>query len=269
MSMSQPPPLPPRDRWPAALTAAMPKSSAHPAASRPLGPPPLPPSDRWPAELAGLTVPSGRDTPRSYQQASQSGDYYSDTNVMSTHNFRSQPSHSNASQNAGQAPMSQYDGVPQLPVMPLGGGFNSSPAGSKYGGHMPVTTLPYQNTASIYGMPMMTGLNMFGGPMTGGGLSASQSAAGAIPPSVGVDQRPMSTSSLATSVNQFAGPSLNPDPSDEELFQASRNYLSTQDLMAITMKTAREAIMARFPKADLTSKKAYLNRSIDKILLES
>ena len=152
---------------------------------------------------------------------------------MSTHNFRSQPSHSNASQNAGQATMSQY-GVPQLPVMPLGGGFNSSPAGSEYGGHMPVTTLPYQNTGSIYGMPMMTGLNMFGAPMTG--MSASQSAAGTIPPSVGVGQRPLSTFSLATSVNPFAGPSQNPDPSEEELFQALRNYLSTQDLMTVTKK---------------------------------
>ena len=181
-------------------------------------------------------IPSGRDSPRSYQQASQSGDYYRDTNVMSTHNFRSQPSHSNGSQNAGQISMSQY-GVPQLPVMPLGGGFNSSPAGSEYGGHVPVSTLPYQNTGSIYGMPpMVTGLNMFGGPVTGGGMSASQSAAGTIPPSVGVGQRPLSTFSLATSVNPFAGPSQNPDPSDEELFQALRNYLSTQDLMTVTKK---------------------------------
>jgi hypothetical protein len=46
MSMSQPPPLPPSDRWPAALTAAMVKPSAPPAASRPLGPSLLPPSDR-------------------------------------------------------------------------------------------------------------------------------------------------------------------------------------------------------------------------------
>ena len=133
--------------------------------------------------------------------------------------------------------MSQYGGVPQLPVMPLGGGFNSSPAGSEYGGHMPVATLPYQNTGSIYGMPpMMPGLNMFSGPMTGGGMSASQSAAGTIPPSVGVGQRPLSTFSFATSVNPFAGPSQNPDPSDEELFQALRNYLSTQDLMSVTKK---------------------------------
>jgi hypothetical protein len=38
MSMSQPPPLPPSDRWPAALTASIGKPSAPPAAPRPLGP---------------------------------------------------------------------------------------------------------------------------------------------------------------------------------------------------------------------------------------
>ena len=38
MSMSQPPPLPPSDRWPAALTASISKPSAPPAAPRPLGP---------------------------------------------------------------------------------------------------------------------------------------------------------------------------------------------------------------------------------------
>jgi chitin synthase len=167
---------------------------------------------------------------------------------MSTRNFRNQPSHSNGSQNAGHNSMSQYGGVPQLPVMPLGGGFNGSPAGSDYGGHMPIPTLPYQNTGSIYGMPsmagapqgaMMGGLNMFGSPITGGGLSPAQSAAGTLPPSAGLSQlsqRPMSTFSYATSVNPFAGPSMNPEPSDEELFQGLRNYLSTQDLMTVTKK---------------------------------
>jgi len=36
-----------------------------------------------------------------------------------------------------------------------------------------------------------------------------------------------------------------------------------------SFRTAREAIMARFPKADLTTKKSFLNESIDKILSES
>lgn len=34
-------------------------------------------------------------------------------------------------------------------------------------------------------------------------------------------------------------------------------------------RTAREAIASRFPKADLTSRKDFLNQSIDKILSES
>ncbi|KAH9045438.1 glycosyltransferase family 2 protein [Lactarius pseudohatsudake] len=231
----------------------------------------------------GLSKPrtharSGKESPHSYQHASQSGDYYRDTNVMSNHNLRNKQSYSNISQNAGQQTMSQYGGFPQLPPMPLGGGFNGSVTGSDYGGAMPIPALPYQNTGSVYGMPsvggvpmMMSGLNMFGGPIPGG-LSPSQSAAGALPPSLpsaGVDQRPLSTFSFATSVNPFAGPSQNPDPTDEELFQALRNYLSTQDLMTVTKKTAREAIMARFPKADLSSKKVFLNESIDKILSES
>ena len=37
----------------------------------------------------------------------------------------------------------------------------------------------------------------------------------------------------------------------------------------VNSRTAREAIMARFPRADLTSKRAFLNESIDKILSES
>jgi len=221
-------------------------------------------------------IQSGRDSPRSYQQASQSGDYYRDTNAMSNRNVRNPPSHSNGSHIAGQTTMSQYGGIPQLPPMPLGGGLNGSPAGSDYGGHMPMSSMPYQNTGSMYGMPsmmgaqqatMMAGLNMFGGPVPGG-MSPSPSAMG-VPPSATGNQRPLSTFSFATSVNPFAGPSQNPDPSDEELFQALRNYLSTQDLMTVTKKTAREAIMARFPRADLTSKKAFLNESIDKILSES
>ena len=40
-------------------------------------------------------------------------------------------------------------------------------------------------------------------------------------------------------------------------------------LLLIARRTAREAIMARFPKADLTSRKDFLNESIDKILSQS
>lgn len=40
----------------------------------------------------------------------------------------------------------------------------------------------------------------------------------------------------------------NPNPSDDEIVQAIRSYLSTQDLMRVTKRSAREAISNWFPK---------------------
>ena len=196
-------------------------------------------------------VPRSRDgSPHPYNQPSQSGDYYRDTNITynnsSNPNLRlggSQLSHSNVSHIGAQPQMPSY-GAPQLPFIPIGGG-PGSVTGSDYG-QMPMAMMPplgYQNTGSMYGMmppnpvprnTVMSGMNMFGGSMSG-------SQAGGVPPSLpplggGIQQRPMSTFSMATSVNPFAGPSMNPNPSDEELFSALRNYLSTQDLMTVTKK---------------------------------
>jgi chitin synthase len=51
------------------------------------------------------------------------------------------------------------------------------------------------------------------------------------------------------------------------------NQLATDAKLGLqksaNFRTTREAIMARFPRADLTTKKAFLNESIDKILSES
>ena len=82
----------------------------------------------------------------------------------------------------------------------------------------------------------MPGLNMFGA--TGGSQSGQSGGMGGLqPPSMPVAmQRPISTFSLATTANLFAGPSLDPNPTDEDLFRALRNYLSTQDLMTVTKK---------------------------------
>jgi len=155
-------------------------------------------------------------------------------------------------------------------------GAGSVHSGSEYGGDAMAMAPPMMpNTASMYGMgmpmdprnTMMTNLNMFAG-----GANGSQSGyAGPTPsiPPLGMQQRPMSQFSLATSVNPFAGPNMNPNPSDDELVTALRAYLSTQDLMTVTKKTTREAIATRFPKADLASRKEFLNQSIDKILSES
>jgi chitin synthase len=151
----------------------------------------------------------------------------------------------------------------------------SAYAGSLYGGVPGPNFMPGVPRNSV-----ATNLNMFGGG--GGGLMQ--------PPSMAeLQQRPMSTFSLATTANPFAStPSQSTDPTDEELLQVLRIYLSTQDLMTVTKKcvesrnyhygifdgrllthvcrTAREAVMARFPKADLSSRKEFLNQSIDRVL---
>ena len=99
--------------------------------------------------------------------------------------------------------------------------------------------LGYQGTGSMYGMmpnaprnTAMTNMNMFGG----GDVHGSQG--GFAPPMApGMMQRPMSTFSLATTMNPFAsGPSMHENPSDDELFSALQQYLLTQDLMTVTKK---------------------------------
>jgi chitin synthase len=142
----------------------------------------------------------------------------------------------------GQQPqMAQY-AASQLPFMPFAGG-PGSVHGSDYGGQMPMAPMAYQPTGgsmSMFGvMPQHTG-SMYAmptGPMMGMGMygqDGSQSGFGGVPPSL--NQRPMSTFSMATSVNPFAGPSQNANPTDDELFNALRMYLSTQDLMTVTKK---------------------------------
>ncbi|KAM6496484.1 glycosyltransferase family 2 protein [Amanita muscaria] len=216
-------------------------------------------------------------SPHPYQQASQSGDYYRDTNLMN----RSNPNlrHMGSSSQLSHSNLSHHGGAPQLPQMPLGGGPGSI-VGSEFG-HATMPMAPAY-AGSIYNpmmpthpmMSQMTGMSGMNTNMFGGSFNGSQGGGiGGIPPSlppVGASQqRPISTFSFATSVNPFAGPSMSTDPTDEELYGALRNYLSTQDLMTVTKKTAREAIASRFPKANLSSRKDFLNDSIDRILSES
>ncbi|KAH8118887.1 chitin synthase [Phellopilus nigrolimitatus] len=222
------------------------------------------------------------ESPRSFHQASQSGDFYRDTNI--TYNNTSNPNlrlpnkpsvgsnlsaHTGIpSQHTGRGSMSGFNGgAPQLgamPFLPFGGGPGSVLGSDHGGGHFMAPMggpAPFQNTASMYGM----GMGMGPGSQTGG---FGGGMAPPMPP-MGMQQRPLSTFSLATTMNPFAGPNMNTNPSDDELFNALRAYLSTQDLMTVTKKTARDAITAKFPKADLSSRKDFLNQSIDKILSES
>ncbi|KAH9939246.1 chitin synthase [Epithele typhae] len=198
-------------------------------------------------------------------QPGATGDYYRDTNMTNPAASMSHGNHSQSNLSHYGAPQSAF-GAPQLPFM----GFNNgSVHGSDYGGAMPMA-----GPMTMYGMmppnaPRNTMMPMF----TGGG-SVHGSQGGFAPPMapglMGMQQRPMSTFSLATTVNPFSsGPSQSTDPTDEELIIALRAYLSTQDLMTVTKKTARDAMQTRFPKADLSSKKQFLNESIDNILSQS
>lgn len=180
-------------------------------------------------------------SPRSFHPSQSGGDYYRDTNLTDK-NASNRPPGSNQSHYGGGPAMSQYGGMPQLPMMPFGAG-PGSVHGSDYGGQMPMP-MAYQHSGSMYGMmpqamPMaprntvMTSMNMFGGDPNGSQLGFAPPMA----PGLQQSQRPMSTFSMATSVNPFAqGPSMNPDPSDEEVVGALRAYLSTQDLMTVTKK---------------------------------
>ena len=184
---------------------------------------------------------------------SNGGDYYRDTNAMnnSTVNFRGTASHHS---HAGSRQGSMYDGrqpvvsqfgLPAMPFVPFTPGPGSA-AGSEYGGTMGMMgPLAYQHTGSVYGMvdpraTMMTmgpgGMNMSMSMFSGSGSQTG--GFGLTPPAPigGSGNQRMSTLSMATSVNAFAGPSLNPNPTDDEVFNALRTYLSTQDLMTVTKK---------------------------------
>jgi chitin synthase len=106
------------------------------------------------------------------------------------------------------------------------------------------------NTGSMYGMmppghmgmamnPMAPNMSMLGagsfGGSQGGGFGGVPPSLPSLPP-LGTQQRPMSTFSLATTANPFLGPSNSTNPTDEELTNALRNYLSSQDLMTVTKK---------------------------------
>ena len=185
---------------------------------------------------------SRAESPASFQPSQSGGDYYRDGNPFNKSiSAASRPAGSVHSHGGVQPSLSQY-AIPQLPFMPFAGGPGSI-HGSDYGGQMPMPApIPYQGTGSMYGMmpPMMppmaprntmAGMNMFGPDITG-------SQAGFAPPMApGMQEnRPMSMFSMTTSVSPFAGPSNDPDPSDDDLFTALRNYLSTQDLMTVTKK---------------------------------
>ena len=132
----------------------------------------------------------------------------------------------------GGAGMNEFGMMPRF-------GYAGSAYGSDYGASGPAVP---RNS-------VMTNLSMFGGgggmgnmgmgmaPGMGFGTIGSNAPPSAFPGGFGVQQRPMSSFSMATSVNPFMNaPSTNANPTDEELLGVLRVYLSTQDLMTVTKK---------------------------------
>jgi chitin synthase len=98
-----------------------------------------------------------------------------------------------------------------------------------------IPPLGYQHSGSVYGglMPQDTRGTMINTPVMTGG---SQTGSFGMLPAIRGYARPLLMFSMATSVNAFAGPSFNSNPTDDDLFNALRNYLSMQDLMTVTKK---------------------------------
>lgn len=131
------------------------------------------------------------------------------------------------------------------PVLPFNLG-NGSPHGSENGHGFGMMGMGGGYAGSGYGPAaprnsVMTNLNMFGG---GGGMGSTAPPSAFQGTGFGAQQRPMSTFSLATTMNPFGGAmaaaapptSMSENPSDEELSGVLRYYLSTQDLMNVTKK---------------------------------
>ena len=74
--------------------------------------------------------------------------------------------------------------------------------------------------------------------------------------------RPISQASL-----DLLPPFTTEDPSDDQIRAAITSFLAAQpSLMQVTKRHVREAVAAAIPNADLTSKKALINRMIDELL---
>ncbi|KZO98083.1 glycosyltransferase family 2 protein [Calocera viscosa TUFC12733] len=212
-------------------------------------------------------------TVRTYQQSSMSGDFYRDTNAA----LAASASQTNLVQprmrtTSNLSQMTQLH-PPMFPMQTGAGSVVGSDHGSGIGFGYGTTAFP----SSMY-LPnaprnsVMTNLNAYGGAPSVFGAPAPSMA-----PSMSMmgggplgGARPMSTFSMATTANPFAStPGMvdgNPNPSDEQLLDVLRSYLATQDLMTVTKKTARDAVSAHFPQADLAPRKDYLNQSIDQLL---
>jgi chitin synthase len=230
-----------------------------------------------------------------YGQPLGGGDYYQNTNVLA------RPAHSRQASGAALSQMggmggggSQvFTGTPSMYGMPGMGSMYGMPSSSASMYGMPAMVNP---TASMYGMPPMmpnplTMTHSPAGSDIGLTMPLSQQNTGSniwaqqqhqqqhqqppqSPPQQ-QDVRPVSTYSTLNAANPFAAAHVPralavneaSDPTDEEIRAAVQTYLASQaSLMSVTKRSVREALVAAFPNAELSSKKQMINKAIDATL---
>ncbi|SPO45320.1 chitin synthase 6 [Moesziomyces antarcticus] len=231
-----------------------------------------------------------------YGQPLGGGDYYQNTNVLARPAHSRQASGAALSQMGGMGGMgggSQvFAGTPSMYGMPGMGSMYGMPSSSASMYGMPGMVNP---TASMYGMPPMMpnplamthspagsdiGLTMpLSQQNTGSNIWAQQQQPqqpqSPQSPQQQQEMRPVSTYSTLNAANPFAAahvPRALPvneasDPTDEEIRAAVQTYLASQaSLMSVTKRSVREALVAAFPNAELSSKKQMINKAIDATL---
>lgn len=216
------------------------------------------------------------------------GDYYRDSSPFG----RSSPARGNLRNMPSTSTFhSAYGADPRVQSM---AGLSQWGPGSVYGSNMMIPQIanPFLGSAAPsehggvpasmhgtgYGMPPLgpprnsmfpMGMNHY---ETGSVLNGGGSTNGALlPPQMMA--RPHSTFSLATTFNPFEPQPPPPTidyssshPSDDDIIKFLSYHLSTQDLMAVTKRKVREAVIAKFSNADLTQRTSFINESIDRLL---
>jgi chitin synthase len=185
------------------------------------------------------------------------GDYFQNTNVLA-HAHSRQGSYAASNLSATNLTSARMSGMPQMPSQ-MPSMYGMPMQGSMYG-LPPAVPMPsmYSGMPSMYGMPVMT---QGAQSMLGGATPMS-------PPTPDPISRPQSTLNPFAAPPASIPPSASTDPSDQEIIQAVRTYLAGQpNLMAVTKRTAREAVIASFPNApDVADRKQLINKAIDDTL---
>lgn len=204
------------------------------------------------------------------------GDYFQNTNVLSKSNPHSrQSSMHNLLGTPGS--MASY-AMPHSTMYSM----PPNPASTMYGMPLQSNSIFGMVTPSLYGMPMQSppvGPLAMHSP-SGSELDAQRITAnmtgGSWAPSPGHMARQSVSTFLGSGGNPFAvaglaGPlavSLKQDPTDEDLTDAVRHFLASQvDLMQVSKRNVREAVIASFPNAtNLMERKTTINKAIDDTL---